>query len=84
MLAAKAQSLDPGLAEAVVSSALLAQALNDWPKAEAEFRRAIELNPNYATAHQWYNGLTALYGRKDDALVHARRAAELDPMSATV
>ncbi len=84
MLVAKAQSLDPGLAEAVVSSAALAQALNDWPKAEAEFRRAIELNPNYATAHQWYSGLLHYIGRKDDALVHARRAAELDPMSAIV
>ena len=84
MLVAKAQSLEPGLAEAVVSSALLAQALNDWSKAEAEFRRAIELNPNYATAHQWYSGLLQYLGRKDDALVHARRAAELDPMSAIV
>ncbi len=84
MLVAKAQSLDPGLAEAVVSSALLAEALNDWPRAEAEFRRAIELNPNYATAHQWYSGLLQYLGRTDDALVHARRAAQLDPLSAIV
>jgi TolB-like protein/Tfp pilus assembly protein PilF len=83
-LVAKAQALDPELAEAVASSASLAQGLNDWPKAEAEFRRAIELNPNYATAHQWYAGLLQYLGRKDDALVHARRAAELDPRSAIV
>jgi TolB-like protein/Tfp pilus assembly protein PilF len=84
MLVAKAQSLDPGLAEAVASSAMLAQGTNDWPKAEAEFRRAIELNPNYATAHQWYGGLLQYLGRTDDALVHARRAAELDPRSAII
>ena len=69
MLVAKAQSLDPGLAEAIVSSALLAEALNDPSRAEAEFRRAIELNPNYATAHQWYSGLLQYLGRTDDALV---------------
>jgi tetratricopeptide (TPR) repeat protein len=84
MLVAKAQSLDPGLAEAVVSSALLAEALYDWSKAEVEFRRAIEMNPNYASAHQWYAGLLQYLGRTDDALVHARLAAQLDPMSAIV
>ena len=84
LLVAKAQSLDPELAEAVVSSALLAEALNDLSRAEAEFRRAIELNPNYATAHQWYSGLLQYLGRTDDALVHARRAAQLDPLSAIV
>ena len=84
MLVAKAQSLDPGLAEAVVSSAMLAGSLNDPSKAEAEFRRAIELNPNYATAHHWYSNLLQYLGRNDEALVQARLAAQLDPRSAIV
>jgi len=84
MLVAKAQSLDPGLAEAVVSSAMLAEVLNDPLTAEAEFQRALELNPNYATAHHWYSSLLQYLGRKDDALVHARLAAQLDPRSAIV
>ena len=84
MLVAKAQSLDPGLAEAVVSSAMLAEVLNDPLTAEAEFQRALELNPNYATAHQWYGSLLQYLGRSDDALVHARLAAQLDPWSAIV
>jgi tetratricopeptide (TPR) repeat protein len=42
------------------------------------------LNPNYATAHQWYGSLLQYLGRSDDALAHARLAAQLDPLSAIV
>jgi tetratricopeptide (TPR) repeat protein len=61
--------------------ALFAHDLN-FPDANREFRRAIELSPNYATAHQWYGqcGLLVL-GRSDDAVAEAKRALELDPLS---
>ncbi len=51
--------LDDSLAEAHTSLASVAQNLDwDWPTAEREYRRAIELNPNYATAHHWYAGMS--------------------------
>ncbi|HEV8333343.1 MAG TPA: tetratricopeptide repeat protein [Steroidobacteraceae bacterium] len=77
-------ALDPSLAEAAVSSGMLAWTLHDYSKAEVEFRRAIDLNPNSAEAHQWYSGVLLEVGRIDEALVHAQRAARLDPLSAIV
>ncbi len=56
----------------------------DWAAADAEFRRAIALNPSYATAHEWYGLFLAAMGRFDEALAHERRAQELDPLSAAV
>jgi len=53
----------------------------DWAGAEKEFRRAIELEPNYPTAHHWYALYLAVVGRIDAALASARRALELDPVS---
>jgi TolB-like protein/DNA-binding winged helix-turn-helix (wHTH) protein/Tfp pilus assembly protein PilF len=54
----------------------------DWPGAEKEFRLAIDLNPNYSTAHHWYGeGFLAVTGRFDEALVEMKLAAELDPLS---
>jgi len=53
----------------------------DWPKAEREFRRAIELDPRYAAAHQWYAFLLAAQGRAEDALIEGHTAQELDPGS---
>ena len=53
----------------------------DWAKAEQEYRRAIELNPSYATAHQWYAEYLALQGRFDGALAESERARALDPLS---
>ena len=54
----------------------------DWGQAEAEFKRAIELNPSYATAHQWYaiNCLTPL-GRHEEAISELRQAQAVDPLS---
>lgn len=53
----------------------------DWEGAEREFRRAIELNPGYATAHHWYWALLSVVGRMDEAWEHIARARELDPFS---
>src|SRR5262249_21207193 len=53
----------------------------DWAEADAEFKRAIELNPNYATAHQWYAEYLASMSRSDEALSERERAKGLDPLS---
>ena len=53
-------------------------------KAERMFLRAIELNPNYATAHHWYSGLLATMGRVDEARQFAERARALDPLSPAI
>jgi Flp pilus assembly protein TadD len=53
----------------------------DWQTSENEFRRAIELNPNYATAHHWYAEHLTWLGRFDEALSESERARQLDPLS---
>lgn len=53
----------------------------DWPGAEREFKLAIQLNPNYATAHQRYSLYLPITGRLDEAIAEARKARELDPLS---
>jgi DNA-binding winged helix-turn-helix (wHTH) protein/TolB-like protein/Flp pilus assembly protein TadD len=80
--AAKALDLDEQLADAHNSLALV-QLNYDWdfPAAEKEFKRALELNPNYATAHQWYAEYLMINGRFDESLVEMRRAQDLDPLS---
>jgi len=80
--ALRALELDDSLAEA--HSALgwyLCQYEFDWIGGEKEFRRAIELNPNYATAHQWLASVYAQTKRFDDAQAEIKRAADLDPLS---
>jgi len=80
--ALKALELDEGLAEAHTSLALVTENYDwDWQTAEKEYRRAIELNPNYATAHQWYAEYLSLRGRFDEALVESEHARQLDPLS---
>lgn len=80
--AQEAVELDDSLAEAHTAKALVAQTLDwDWPTAEAEYRRAIALNPNYATAHHWYAEYLALLGRFDEAEKHIEQARQLDPLS---
>jgi TolB-like protein/DNA-binding winged helix-turn-helix (wHTH) protein/lipoprotein NlpI len=82
MAALKALQLDDSLAEVHASLALIAENYDwDWETAEKEFRRAIELDPNYATAHQWYAEFLAFEGRFDEALAESERARELDPLS---
>jgi TolB-like protein/DNA-binding winged helix-turn-helix (wHTH) protein/Tfp pilus assembly protein PilF len=70
------------LAEAHVSLAVIAQNYDwDWKTVEKEYRRAIELDPNYPTAHHWYAESLALEGRFDEAFVEIERARQLDPLS---
>lgn len=56
----------------------------DWAGADRAFRRAIELNPGYATAAQWYSYYLASRGRFDEAITQIRRAQELDPLSVSI
>jgi serine/threonine protein kinase len=53
----------------------------NWTEAERQYKLAIELNPNYPTAHQWYSTFLIYTGRPDEALVEVRRAHDLDPLS---
>ncbi|HEU4875169.1 MAG TPA: protein kinase [Pyrinomonadaceae bacterium] len=80
--ALKALALDDKLAQAHASLGQITAYYDyDFPTAEREYRRAIELNPNYATAHQWLAEHLAAMKRIDEALVEIRRALELDPVS---
>jgi TolB-like protein/DNA-binding winged helix-turn-helix (wHTH) protein/Flp pilus assembly protein TadD len=80
--AQRAVELDANLAEAHTALALILQNYDwDWQTAEKEFRRAIELNPNYATAHQWYAEHLTWLGRFEEALRESERARQLDPLS---
>jgi len=77
----RALEIDERLAEAHASMGQIRRTDRDWPGEEAEYRRAIELNPNYATAHQWYATLLAAMGRPEEARFEIDRALELDPLS---
>jgi TolB-like protein/Flp pilus assembly protein TadD/predicted Ser/Thr protein kinase len=56
----------------------------DWAGAEREGRRAIELNPNYAPAHQWYGSTLGQLGRSQEAQAELKRALDLDPLSVVI
>jgi TolB-like protein/Flp pilus assembly protein TadD len=80
--ASKALALDETLAEAHTSLGFVLMQYDwDWRGAEKRFRRAIELNPGYATAHHWYAYDLAVTGRMEEALESIRRAQKLDPLS---
>ncbi|HEX8410229.1 MAG TPA: protein kinase [Thermoanaerobaculia bacterium] len=80
--AQKALSIDDQLAEAHTSLAYAIHTYErDWPAAERGYKRAIELNPNYATARQWYAEFLTAVGRFDEAAQQGRKALEIDPMS---
>lgn len=80
--AIKALEIDDELAEAHASLALVNAFFDwNWSEAENEYRRAIELNPGYASAHHWYGWYLALMGRLDQATAEMRHAQELDPLS---
>jgi serine/threonine-protein kinase len=80
--AQRALALDDSLAEAHTSLAWV-RFIHDWAweDAEREFRRAIDLNPSYPTAHQWYAWLLMARGRPDEAIAASRTAVALDPAS---
>jgi serine/threonine-protein kinase len=80
--AAAALRIDPELGEAHRTVAYLKTVReHDWAGAEAEFKRALELNPEDADAHDLYGRLCSAMGRYDEAIVLQRRAQELDPLS---
>jgi TolB-like protein/DNA-binding winged helix-turn-helix (wHTH) protein/Flp pilus assembly protein TadD len=80
--ALRALEIDESLPEAHAALALIVQNYDwDWETAGKEYRRAIELNPNYATAHHWYAEHLAWQGRFDEALRESERARQLDPLS---
>lgn len=80
--AIKALEIDDGLAEAHASLALVHVFFDwDWSGAETQYRKAIGLNPGYASAHHWYGWYLALMGRLDQATAEMTQAQELDPLS---
>jgi tetratricopeptide (TPR) repeat protein len=80
--ALNALRIDETLAEAHASLAMIDELYDwNWNGAEKEFKRAIELNPNYATAHHWYAMYLSAMGRPDEALTEIRNAEALDPVS---
>jgi eukaryotic-like serine/threonine-protein kinase len=83
--AEKAIKLDATLAEPHASLAYYKLYYDwNWEEAEKEFKLAIALNPNYATAHEWYGVYLTAMGRSDQALAELERAQELDPLSLTI
>jgi tetratricopeptide (TPR) repeat protein len=77
-----ALDIDGSLAEAHTSLAFATAKYEwDWPAAETGFRRALELNPDYATAHQWYAELLSGIGRHEQAIAEIAAARRLDPLS---
>jgi tetratricopeptide (TPR) repeat protein len=81
----KALSINESLAEAHTSLAFVTYRYYlKWAEAEGHFKKAIALNPNYATAHQWYGSYLAAAGRLDEAVVEGKTAHELEPFSLTI
>jgi tetratricopeptide (TPR) repeat protein len=79
--AQQALTIDDTLAEAHTSLAAACEYEWDWKNAEAEYRRAIELNPNYATAQQWYGVFLSSHQRNEEAISRLKESLELDPLS---
>jgi TolB-like protein/Tfp pilus assembly protein PilF/class 3 adenylate cyclase len=77
--AKKASEIDDNLAETHTSLAFIKLNYDwDWSGAETEFKRAIQLNPNYDNAHHWYSHYLLALGRTEESLVESKRALELD------
>ena len=83
--AVKALELDDALASAHYALATAHTWYDwDWPGAEREFRRGLELNPNDALGRNWHGGYLSLLGRHDEAIAEHQRARDLDPLSLIV
>ncbi len=81
----KAVEFDDNLAEAHTSLAWIAGSHDwNWAESEREYQRAIELNPNYSTAHHWYAESLAVTGRFNEAIREIRIAQDLDPLSPAI
>jgi serine/threonine-protein kinase len=81
----RALAIDPGLSEAHTSLAKIKLSFEwDWPGAETEFRKAIELKPGYSTAYQWYGVYLSEMGRHNESLEQRTRALNLDPLSLSI
>jgi TolB-like protein/DNA-binding winged helix-turn-helix (wHTH) protein/Tfp pilus assembly protein PilF len=80
--ATKALALDDNLSEAHTSLAFILDLYDwDWASAEKEYKRALALNPGYATAHQWYAWHLVVMGQNDEAIAELKKAQSLDPLS---
>lgn len=82
--ALRALEIDDSLAEAHASLGLINMNLWKFGESENQFKRAIELNPNYPTAHHWYSVYLDVQGRLDEAMNEIRRAEQLDPLSPVI
>ena len=83
--ATTAIALDPTLAEAYASLAAVSYRYEwNWVEADRNFKRAIELDPDYATAHQWYSAMLAAMARFEESNSEAQRAHDLEPFSLTI
>ncbi|HEU5459170.1 MAG TPA: winged helix-turn-helix domain-containing protein [Pyrinomonadaceae bacterium] len=82
--AKSALALDAQLAEAYSALGSVKHFNWNWSEAEQDFRRAIELNQNYANAHNFYAGYLMCRGRADEAITASNRARELDPFSLSI
>ena len=80
----RAVSLDSALPDAYTARAMLLQTGWRWAEAERDYRRALTLDPNDVSAHQWYGELLLLNSRTAEATVQLERATELEPLSPIV
>ncbi len=81
----RALEIDPGLGEAHAAKGLAESFLGwNWDVAEQEYKLAIELNPNDATARHWYAELLAIKGRFDESIAEYEKAVQLDPLSMAI
>jgi serine/threonine protein kinase/tetratricopeptide (TPR) repeat protein len=79
--AKKALDLDEGLAEAHTTLGVILYAFDwDWAGSDREFQRALEIDPDYVWAHDWYGTSLALRLRGEEAIAHLRKAVELEPL----
>ncbi len=83
--AQKALAIDDELAAAYSALAKVSGDFDfSWDVAEEYYKKAILLNPNYETAHQWYSSFLSSLGRHDEAIEHAKQAIRLDPLSLVI
>jgi TolB-like protein/Flp pilus assembly protein TadD len=82
--AERALAVDPSLAEAHATLGTVDRQMWRWAEAESEYKRAIEINPNYPTTYHWYSMLLKVLGRNDEAAVMIKKARELDPLSSVI